>query len=153
MWCITPMPCVTHVTLWVFTLSGSPHRLAGWWWCLLGCGGGVSLCCVLGVCAGASLCRGGVGWAVRLSAGAVGWVSAWGVIVGLYGGFICLAWCCLPRYCGCAFIGALMGLSRVLLRVCYTKGLQGLLNGFIWACTGVCAGLSLVGVCGVSEGL
>lgn len=94
------MPCVTHVTLWVFTalrFTASP--------------GGLVVVYAVGISV-ASYC-GVVGWAVRLSAGAVGWVSAWGVIVGL----------------------------------------QGLLNGFIWACTGVCAGLSLVGVCGVSEGL
>ena len=39
-------------------------------------------------------------------------------------GLVCLAWCCLPRYCGCAFKGALMGLlaSCCVCGICVSAG-------------------------------
>ena len=55
------MPCVTHVTLWVFTLSGSPHRLAGW---VVVYAVGCPWHHIVGLWGGLSVSRLGLGWCI-----------------------------------------------------------------------------------------
>ncbi len=143
--------------LWVLTLSGSLHRLAGWWRCFPWAVRGIILWgrVVGGVsCAGVDglyealpfrQCR---AFFLKCRCGWAGWVSAWAgaSLCGCcaVGGVCILCRSVVPvvvvRGVSC---GAVRGLSRGLLRVCYTKGLQGLLNALYGAFVRYCGAVAL----------
>ena len=171
------MPCVTHVTLWVFTLSGSPHRLAGW---LVVYAVGCPWHQIVGSC-GAVLCRAVVSvdelyealpfrqcraFFLKCRCGWAGWVSAWaGVKWGCMGACVpCLGvvssdaikWAVcgfLASCCVCGYMCVRMGCKRLVegfIMVCWCPNSMWCLCGSVGVCTciwGYYLGLVLASLC------